>query len=37
MVTVRDSLVKHAGLSEAEAGDAAVLHAKLRALGAAAE
>ncbi len=32
-LTVRDSLVKHAGLSEAEAGDAAVLHAKLKSLG----
>jgi lysyl-tRNA synthetase class 2 len=32
-LTVRDSLVKHAGLSAAEAADAAVLHAKLKALG----
>jgi lysyl-tRNA synthetase class 2 len=32
-LTVRDSLVVHAGLSEAEAGDAEVLRAKLKALG----
>ncbi len=32
-LTVRDSLVKHAGLTEAEAGDAAVLHARLKSLG----
>ena len=32
-LSVRQSLVVHAGLSEAEAGDAQVLHAKLRALG----
>jgi lysyl-tRNA synthetase class 2 len=32
-LTVRDSLVAHAGLSAAEAGDAAVLHARLRSLG----
>jgi len=32
-LTVRDSLVAHAGLGEAEAGDAGVLRAKLKALG----
>ena len=32
-LSVRDSLVVHAGLSEAEAGDAALLHARLRSLG----
>ncbi|MBC8056640.1 MAG: lysine--tRNA ligase [Rhizobiales bacterium] len=32
-LSVRDSLVAHAGLSEAEAGDAAVLRAKLKSLG----
>ncbi|MBU0915483.1 MULTISPECIES: lysine--tRNA ligase [Aquabacterium] len=32
-LTVRDSLVKHAGLTPAEADDAAVLHAKLKQLG----
>jgi lysyl-tRNA synthetase class 2 len=32
-LSVRDSLVEHAGLSEAEAGDATALHARLRALG----
>jgi lysyl-tRNA synthetase class 2 len=32
-LTVRDSLVAYAGLSTEEAGDAAVLHAKLKALG----
>ncbi|HEY9065927.1 MAG TPA: lysine--tRNA ligase [Burkholderiaceae bacterium] len=32
-LTIRDSLVKHAGLSEAEAVDASVLHTKLKALG----
>jgi len=32
-LSVRDSLVMHAGLTEAEAGDAAVLHAKLKSLG----
>jgi len=32
-LTVRESLVAHAGLSVAEAGDAAALHAKLKALG----
>jgi len=32
-LTVRDSLVAHAGLSVEEAGDAAVLHAKLKSLG----
>jgi len=32
-LTVRESLVAHAGLSAAEAGDAAALHAKLKALG----
>jgi len=32
-LTVRDSLVVHAGLSEAEAGDAEVLRAKLKSLG----
>ena len=31
-MTVRESLVRHAGISEAEAGDAAVLRAKLLAL-----
>ena len=31
-MTVRESLVRHAGLSDAEAGDAEVLRAKLRAL-----
>ncbi len=32
-LTVRDSLVAHAGLSVEEAGDAAVLHAKLKSRG----
>ncbi len=32
-LSVRDSLVAHAGLTEAEADDAAVIHAKLCALG----
>jgi lysyl-tRNA synthetase class 2 len=32
-LTVRDALVAHAGLSAAEAADAAVLHAKLKSLG----
>jgi lysyl-tRNA synthetase class 2 len=32
-LSVRDSLVRHAGLTEAEAVDAAVLHAKLKSLG----
>ncbi|HEY4068328.1 MAG TPA: lysine--tRNA ligase, partial [Burkholderiaceae bacterium] len=32
-LTVRDSLVAHAGLSVEEAGDAAALHAKLKSLG----
>ena len=32
-LSVRDSLVKHAGLSEAEADSAEALHAKLKALG----
>jgi lysyl-tRNA synthetase class 2 len=32
-LTVRQALVAHAGLSDAEAGDAAVLHARLKALG----
>ncbi|MDT9001231.1 lysine--tRNA ligase [Paucibacter sp. APW11] len=32
-LSVRDSLVAHAGLTEAEADDAAVLHAKLKQLG----
>ena len=32
-LSVRDSLVAHAGLSVAEASDAAVLHAKLKSLG----
>lgn len=32
-LSVRDALVAHAGLSLEEAGDAAVLHAKLKALG----
>jgi lysyl-tRNA synthetase class 2 len=32
-LSVRDSLVAHAQLSEAEAADASVLHARLRALG----
>jgi lysyl-tRNA synthetase class 2 len=32
-LSVRDSLVRHAGLTEAEAGDAALLHAKLKQLG----
>jgi len=32
-LTVRDALVVHAGLSAAEAGDAAVLHARLKSLG----
>jgi lysyl-tRNA synthetase class 2 len=31
-MTVKESLVRHAGLSDAEAGDAEVLRAKLRAL-----
>jgi lysyl-tRNA synthetase, class II len=32
-LSVRQALVAHAGLSDAEAGDAALLHAKLKALG----
>ena len=32
-LTVRDALVEHAGLSPAEAGDAAALHARLKSLG----
>ena len=32
-LSVRDSLVAHAGLTPAEAGDAAVLHARLKSLG----
>ena len=32
-LTVRDSLVKYAGMSEAQADDAAALHAKLKSLG----
>ncbi len=32
-LSVRDSLVVHAGLTEAEAGDASVLHGKLKSLG----
>ncbi|MEN9627234.1 MAG: lysyl-tRNA synthetase LysS, partial [Pseudomonadota bacterium] len=32
-LSVRDSLVAHAGLTPAEADDAAVIHAKLKALG----
>jgi lysyl-tRNA synthetase, class II len=32
-LTVRDALVVHAGLTEAEAGDAKLLHGKLKALG----
>ena len=32
-LSVRDSLVAHAGLSEAEAGDTTVLHARLKAAG----
>ncbi|MCC6851119.1 MAG: lysine--tRNA ligase [Rubrivivax sp.] len=32
-LTVREALVQHAGLSAAEAGDAALLHARLKALG----
>ena len=32
-LTVREALVAHAGLNEAEAADAAVLHARLKALG----
>jgi lysyl-tRNA synthetase class 2 len=32
-LSVRDSLVEHAGLSEAEASDATALHARLRELG----
>ena len=32
-LSVRDSLVAHAGLTEAEAGDAAALHARLKSLG----
>jgi len=32
-LSVRDSLVRYAGLSQAEADDAAVLHAKLKSLG----
>jgi len=32
-LTVRDSLVAHAGLSVADAGDATALHAKLKSLG----
>ena len=32
-LSVRDSLVVHAGLTEAEAGDAAALHARLKSLG----
>jgi lysyl-tRNA synthetase class 2 len=32
-LTVREALVRHAGLSDAEAGDSAALHARLKALG----
>jgi len=32
-LSVRDSLVRHAGLSEAEAGDAQAIHARLKTLG----
>ena len=32
-LSVKDSLVEHAGLTPAEAGDAAALHARLKALG----
>lgn len=32
-LTVRDSLVKYAGMSQAEAGDTTTLHAKLKSLG----
>ncbi len=32
-LTVRDSLVKYAGMSEADAGDTAALHARLKSLG----
>jgi lysyl-tRNA synthetase class 2 len=32
-LTVRDALVAHAGLTPAEAGDAALLHARLKSLG----
>ena len=32
-LSVRDSLVAHAGLTDAEAGDAAMLHARLKSLG----
>ena len=32
-MTVREALVRHAGLTDAEAGDAAVIHARLKALG----
>lgn len=32
-LTVRDSLVKYAGMSEADAGDTAALHTKLKSLG----
>lgn len=32
-LSVRDSLVRYAGLSETEAGDAAALHARLKSLG----
>ncbi|MFO1292878.1 MAG: lysine--tRNA ligase [Rubrivivax sp.] len=32
-LTVREALVQHAGLAAAEAGDAALLHARLKALG----
>lgn len=32
-LTVRDSLVKYAGMNEADAGDTAALHAKLKSLG----
>ncbi|MDP3085770.1 MAG: lysine--tRNA ligase [Rubrivivax sp.] len=32
-LTVRDALVRHAGLSAAEAGDAELLHARLKSLG----
>jgi lysyl-tRNA synthetase class 2 len=32
-LSVRDSLVVHAGLTEAQASDAAVLHAKLKSAG----
>jgi len=32
-LTVRDSLVKYAGMNEADAGDTVALHAKLKSLG----